>query len=56
MNGPRDLVQRFEKNPQLPKGDGEILFRTRCRFVPVRFGRVEPILLHLNHQQKFAVA
>ncbi len=25
MNEPRDLVQRLEKNPQLPKGDGEIL-------------------------------
>jgi hypothetical protein len=25
MNEPRDLVQRFEKNPQLPKGDSEIL-------------------------------
>ena len=25
MNEPHDLVQRFEKNPQLPKGDGEIL-------------------------------
>ena len=25
MNEPRDLVQRFGKNPQLPKGDGEIL-------------------------------
>ena len=25
MNEPRDLIQRFEKNPQLPKGDGEIL-------------------------------
>lgn len=25
MNQPCDLIQRFEKNPQLPKGDGEIL-------------------------------
>jgi hypothetical protein len=25
MNQPRNLTQRFEKNPQLPKGDGEIL-------------------------------
>ena len=25
MNEPRDLIQRLEKNPQLPKGDGEIL-------------------------------
>ena len=25
MNEPRDLVQRFEKNPQLPEGVGEIL-------------------------------
>ena len=24
MNEPRDLVQRLERNPQLPKGDGEI--------------------------------
>jgi hypothetical protein len=25
MNEPRDLAQRLEKSPQLPKGDGEIL-------------------------------
>jgi len=25
MNEPRDLIQRLEKNPQLPKGDGDIL-------------------------------
>jgi hypothetical protein len=25
MDKPRDLIQRLEKNPQLPKGDGEIL-------------------------------
>jgi len=25
MNEPRDLIQHLEKNPQLPKGDGEIL-------------------------------
>ena len=25
MNEPRDMIQRLEKNPQLPKGDGEIL-------------------------------
>jgi hypothetical protein len=25
MNEPRDLIQRLEENPQLPKGDGEIL-------------------------------
>jgi hypothetical protein len=25
MNQPRDLIQRFEKNSQLPRGDGEIL-------------------------------
>ena len=25
MNDPPDLIQRLEKNPQLPKGDGEIL-------------------------------
>ena len=25
MNEPRDLIQRLEKNPQLAKGDGEIL-------------------------------
>jgi hypothetical protein len=25
MNEPRDLIQSLEKNPQLPKGDGEIL-------------------------------
>jgi hypothetical protein len=24
MNEPRDLIQRLERNPQLPKGDGEI--------------------------------
>ena len=24
MNEPRDLVQSLERNPQLPKGDGEI--------------------------------
>jgi hypothetical protein len=25
MNEPRNLIERLEKNPQLPKGDGEIL-------------------------------
>ena len=25
MNEPRDLIEHLEKNPQLPKGDGEIL-------------------------------
>ena len=25
MNEPRDLVQRLDENPQLPKGNGEIL-------------------------------
>jgi hypothetical protein len=25
MNKPRDLVQRLEEKPQLPKGDGELL-------------------------------
>ena len=25
MNEPRDLIQCLEKNPQLPKDDGEIL-------------------------------
>jgi hypothetical protein len=42
MNEPRDLIQRLEKNPQLPKGEGKASSRARSpRAIPcVAPGRI----------------
>ena len=40
MNEPRDLVQRLEKKPQLPKGDGEILSVSGVESCPFASGDI----------------
>jgi hypothetical protein len=40
MNEPRDLVQRLEKNPQSPKGDGEVLSVYGVQSCPFRSGDI----------------